>query len=366
MRALHVASVVCVVAGCGPGFVERREPAQLLASAAVDPAAMEKLLRGSVVNGGLWFADPDCARQFSAVEEIRPPRLSAFAKCLAGLHLQLSSRTDSMLDAIVMSYAPGIEIEARLVGDREPRLTWIGFESRRDAADGLPTITPETLESLRTAGDRNGPIEPGIIAELSVSKSESVFTWLNVCIGADGAVTRASARETSSLKVGRVLVAAAEAWRFRPFIVGGQAMPVCSMVRIVVRASTTPEVETLPMPSTFAGGDDPSLIPVALRRLVSGNRNVVPDDLTKMAIQNSGVRRITGSFKVCSDVTGNVVAVRTIRSTGWQDYDLKILRETRKYAYEPFIDEGHAVPVCTVITFIYSQTGTIRVERNAY
>ena len=104
MTALRVAGVVCVVA-CGPGFVERREPSQVLASASVDPAGMEKLLRGSVVNGGLWFADPECAKQFSAVEEIRPPRLSAFAKCVAGLHLQLSSRTDSMLDAIVMSYA---------------------------------------------------------------------------------------------------------------------------------------------------------------------------------------------------------------------------------------------------------------------
>ena len=79
--------------------------------------AIRKLLLGSVINGGLWFSDPACVRQFPAASKIEPDRFAAFATCLAGLKLELSQRVDALPDVVVMHYVPGIEIEARLVDE---------------------------------------------------------------------------------------------------------------------------------------------------------------------------------------------------------------------------------------------------------
>jgi hypothetical protein len=37
------------------------------------------------------------------------------------------------------------------------------------------------------------------------------------------------------------------------------------------------------------------------------------------------------------------------------DYDAKIMREMRRWAYRPYTVNGKAVPVCTAATFIYAQ-----------
>jgi hypothetical protein len=50
------------------------------------------MLRKSVTNGGLLFADTTCANQFAQPGEVTGDRLPAFAKCLAGLHMQPSLR----------------------------------------------------------------------------------------------------------------------------------------------------------------------------------------------------------------------------------------------------------------------------------
>jgi len=102
-------------------------------------------------------------------------------------------------------------------------------------------------------------------------------------------------------------------------------------------------------------GDEPKTVPITAMRLVSGDKAVVPGDHTKVEIQSSGNARITGTFKLCADATGHVVSATAARSTGWPDYDLKIIRAVSRYAYEPFIADGRAIPVCSNITFIYAQ-----------
>ena len=66
--------------------------------------------------------------------------------------------------------------------------------------------------------------------------------------------------------------------------------------------------------------------------------------------------KIVGSFKLCVDVDGKVSNVTRLKSTGFEAYDKKILTEMRtNWAYRPYQVNGKTVPVCTAVTFIYSQ-----------
>ena len=89
---------------------------------------------------------------------------------------------------------------------------------------------------------------------------------------------------------------------------------------------------------------------------ISGEKMIVPDDVTKTEIQRSGKDRVLGSFKLCIDVSGNVTSVNMMKTTGFPSYDGKIQQKMRKeWRYRPYAVNGKAVPVCTAVTFIYSQ-----------
>lgn len=342
-----------LVVGCG-GAPERptrtRQTGDALVQASGDEAAMAKLLRGPVVSGGLWFLDPECVRKFPAPGTIKQDHLGAFAKCLAGLHWQKSERLDSFVDVAVLTYAPGIEIEARIVEDRHgPRISWIGYAARHDLRDALPTIAPQALEALRTKGDPNGPVDPVTLAE-----GDAAYAWVKLCIDADGNVTSAHPREATSMEAARAFGAAAQTWQFKPFVVGSRAIPACAMLRMAARTTPKPPREVLPLPSQ----DETVVIApnVLEARRVSGEKYIIPDDRTKLDIQLSGVSRVVGAFKLCLDDTGHVEHVTMLRSTGFAAYDDTIVHTiSRTWIYLPFMDEGRAAPVCTAVTFIYSQ-----------
>jgi hypothetical protein len=97
--------------------------------------------------------------------------------------------------------------------------------------------------------------------------------------------------------------------------------------------------------------------PTALDALrISGEKNIVPDDVTKTEIGRSGKDRLVGSFKLCLTVGGDIASVTQLKSTGFGSYDKKILNTIRgEWRYKPFEVNGKAVPVCTAVTFIYSQ-----------
>jgi len=89
---------------------------------------------------------------------------------------------------------------------------------------------------------------------------------------------------------------------------------------------------------------------------VAGDKMIVPDDVTKTEIQRSGKDRIIGSFKLCLTVTGAISSITMLKSTGFPAYDNKIQRKMRsEWRYKPYMVNGKAVPVCTAVTFIYSQ-----------
>jgi protein TonB len=89
---------------------------------------------------------------------------------------------------------------------------------------------------------------------------------------------------------------------------------------------------------------------------IAGEKNISPDDVTKTEIQRSGKDRLIGSFKLCLTVAGTISNVTMLKSTGFPAYDNKILGKMRgEWRYRPYMVNGKAVPVCTAVTFIYSQ-----------
>jgi len=89
---------------------------------------------------------------------------------------------------------------------------------------------------------------------------------------------------------------------------------------------------------------------------IAGEKMISPDDVTKTEIQRSGKDRVIGSFKLCLTVDGGISNVNMLKSTGFPAYDSKITTKMRgEWRYKPYMVNGKAVPVCTAVTFIYSQ-----------
>ncbi len=363
MRAL----VLVVLLGCGPGLAPSAQPTQKgqgIDEAIGDVAKLETMLQGSVTNGGLWFEDAACAAKFQVARELSRSELPEFARCLVGLGLKRAAREDSLGDVVVMTYGPGFEIEARVVQETEgARLAWIGFVARR-ATDVLPTISATALETLRVAGDRNGPLDHDITAVLPVEpNARPHVTWFKLCIDETGTVESARPYQTTSIAATKAFERAITQWRFRPFALQGQPMPVCSMVQLAHPPKDAPTPETIPLPPPPSHDRNPGSIVYAPGtgqqliegKLIKGEKLVVPDDDTRVQIQQSSSRRLLGTFRVCIDETGHVESLLPLRSTGYARYDRRILGAMTQWEYSPYLVDGRPVPVCTGVTFIYTQ-----------
>jgi hypothetical protein len=86
-----------------------------------------------------------------------------------------------------------------------------------------------------------------------------------------------------------------------------------------------------------------------------GNTQIVPDPEIKTAIFVAGSPRLIGSFRLCITAGGAIASVTKLKSTGSTAYDRKLEREMYGWKYRPFTIDGAPAPVCTAVTFVYSQ-----------
>ncbi|MBA3499227.1 MAG: hypothetical protein M4D80_28920 [Myxococcota bacterium] len=362
-----IRSLLVFVAACGsPAGVAPKDTRPGARDVLVgDATKIQRVLRDSVVNGGLRFDDPKCTEQFGVPGEVRRDQLADFARCLAGLQLQPSARQDALGDVIVMKYAPGFEVQARVVNENDGlRLTWIGFASRVQGDLDVPSITHDALEQLRLSGDRRATLDPKIASGLELDTTpgtRAAYTWFKVCLDPAGEISKADPYETTSSKTSTAFAEAIRTWRFRPFVMRGAALPVCAMVRMAYPADAAPPVETLPLPPPPSRSKKRPVVLTSPKLLegkrIAGSIAIVPDDETKVVIQESGVTRITGQFRMCIDDTGAIESVFPMRSTGLARYDARITAGMLQWKYSPYMVDDQPVPVCTYITFIYSQQG---------
>lgn len=370
-RTLVALVVGCVGAvGCGPGLKtpDAREAARTsLADASGDPAAVAELLRDSVTLGHLIFDDATCTAAFPP-GEVREEKFGELARCLAGLNLRASGREDGLGDVAVMSYGPGFEVEARILqhGSRS-QLKWIGFASQHAGTPSAPTLNAAAFEELRVSGQRV-PVFDAVTArtiegELSPADGDDVAVmWLKVCLDETGTITLIDPYAPASYVAMEAFVAVARTWTFRPFVHAGQARPACSMVRMAHPADKAPPIETLPLPPPPSKGKRPPLslaqrkfVTLMEGRRIAGERGIVPDDETKWQIRKYRGQKIRGTFRLCLDEAGRVESVLPLLSTGFPAYDRDLLAKMALWIYSPYKVDGAPVPVCTSITFIYTQ-----------
>ncbi len=361
MRAL---SIVMLLAACGPGLggaseyhnPKSREAAADLAGASQrrDVSAVRAMLRDSTTVGGLWFEDAACMAKFAFPSEVKGPALDELARCLTTLGLQQSERGDSLPDVIVLTYGPGVEVEARLVEtDDGPWLAWIGYVARRDVKDALPTISAAALEELRTGGDRHAPLAgPGAFDELAIM--QCAYAWMKVCIDGSGAVTGAHVREATSPHAARVFGDAIKTWQFKPFLLGNQPTPVCAMVRMVYPTDKTPPEEMLPLPVPETPGvhNVPNKV---LGTRIAGDTAIAPDAKERTALAKAHIRKLIAALHWCVDESGHVTHVTLLRSSGLPRYDQRLVAAAREWAFKPYLDEGKPIGVCSSTHFIYKQ-----------
>jgi hypothetical protein len=334
-----------------------------------DPKAIAALLARPLAHGALWFPDAACTKRFGAPAMLTTDAdIHAFARCLATLQLEATTRQSTDPLDVVLTYKPGVEVEVRFTTAAKVS----SFGADWALAPATPMLTAQAFEALRKTGTTNLDAAIGTLLEHEVASSGSAASWLRICLDPKGNVV--SAHALAPAAIAPVFEAAVADWAFQPFIHRGIALAVCSNSLLSYPAASAPTFEVLPPPPAPPGvvaqpapeldldEDDlagppsvpPQNIPPTLLETmrVSGTKLITPDAVTRQQIAKAA-RRVIGSFKLCISTTGAVSSLGMLKSTGFAAYDAKITREMHTWKYRPYLVSGVATPVCTAVTFIY-------------
>lgn len=374
MRAL---AVLCAIAGVAaakpvwrppPPRTDAQELAARLAEAirSRDARAVEAMLSDSLTYDGLWFANPACAKQFGTRGTAEQGAVRALAKCLAQQRLIATTRRSGVPGGAVLTFAPGIELELVFTKDR---VTYAGGLYPRDADRGLPTLTVQAFEALRTAGTTQ------LDAALAGKLTDPASAWVKVCLDPRGAASTFVASVTPPAARDAFLAAIAD-WRFAPFApTRGTPIAACALSLLTYPAARAPAIEVLPRTprasigsliesdasfdftgiSISGSSSAPQSVPPVLleRNRIRGARQIDPDTATTTAIAKAGRSTVVASLKLCLNAKGQVTTVRRERSSGFPAYDAKLVREVRSWAFRPYLIAGTPAAVCSTVTFVY-------------
>jgi hypothetical protein len=345
-------------------------------------AGIAKVLGTAFTSNGMWFPDATCTKRFESGGEIKGAEVGVFARCLAQLKPQMSTRKSYLRDGAVLTVDPGIEIEVVFKGDT---LRWIGFPLQSGSDRAIPMLTAQALESLRTAGTTvlDSQVSAELDLELTRQHLAVLTTWIETCLDPAGEIARTRTITGSSPATSEAFLRAISDWKFQPFKVRGEAMPACGVSLLTYPGTKAPSIETYPSSQAplgtitrsydfddddleFVGGliggpppppPPPSPInvpPSLLENLrVSGSKRIVPDARVKADILAAGKTKVVASMKMCLDDKGNVSSVAQLKSSGYPAYDRTLMTEMRQWLYRPYKVNGKAAPVCTAVTFIY-------------
>lgn len=126
--------------------------------------------------------------------------------------------------------------------------------------------------------------------------------------------------------------------------------------RICLRAS---ELAVAPPPESIVR-TEPSEAPhmtavVYEARRLAGPRKVMPSAPVRIAMQRLGLSRFHATLKLCLSSSGLVANLRILESSEFSSYDLELLETLRTWRYSPYMIDGKASPVCTLIEIVYTQ-----------
>ncbi len=102
----------------------------------------------------------------------------------------------------------------------------------------------------------------------------------------------------------------------------------------------------------------PKVVPAAvLGRLhrIAGEAQIGPPSSTRNAMSRKAQHELTAILLLCLDKGGAVNKQHLIRSSGYPEYDSKLLSGVRRWRYQPYRANGKPVAICTQLTFRYQQ-----------
>ena len=91
----------------------------------------------------------------------------------------------------------------------------------------------------------------------------------------------------------------------------------------------------------------------ATRLRISGNDQIAAPNSVRQQMMRIEKQKVIGTVKLCVGTDGRVDSAKIARSTGYDDYDDKLLSEMRAWKYQAYQHEGEPTRFCTYITLVY-------------
>ena len=371
MRAMRVLLVLVLL--CSTAAADRRDDVAKLRGeliAAINKRDVEAVKSRIVLPlrvSNMVFVAPACAK-FAGKVKVTEADLPAFVGCVADHGVtDLHGPDDLWINAV---YGPGFPL---IVIDAPVRAMFgYGLGMTEKFA-----IEPVTFASHVQNFTRE--IVPAAALKKDVDDAqEPIVAMAAVCVDGAGKVTvDAQVADAEFQPYARLVKKAVGRWSIKPFMMGGKAITGCARFVVGYPAKLIKIPLATPRPAgappLLAPGEaepagdadglarpptvEPQNVPATLLEgsRISGEKAIVPDDTTKAKITESKREKVIGSFKLCLGASGAITAVTQLKSTGQPDYDAKIIRTMNTWKYRPYKVNGAAVPVCTAVTFIYSQ-----------
>ena len=340
--------------------MRRLSLAILLASstAAADPvkdvddalakSTLAKLFAKEVGVKGIAFATEPCQKAFGHAMKVSGADLGQLAECVQiGFHVwgnQLHA------NKVALASYDNAVLEVELSGASIVAIGSYGADAK-DA--DLPTFAtpiskPEFVPSAATK------------AAIDKTTSRRARALIKLCHDAAGKVT--SKRLVDASGVAGFDDEALKSYDQKTLVaamLAGKAIAACQLGEVTYAApkDLVQPIKIEKIESATPPPSPPKIVsPTLLEPLrIAGTKLITPDDKTKSAIAASGKIQVVASLKLCLDDKGTVSVVKLLRSSGFAAYDQHLDREIHTWKYKPFIDGGVAIPVCSAVTFVYSQ-----------
>ncbi len=129
---------------------------------------------------------------------------------------------------------------------------------------------------------------------------------------------------------------------FDPIGTGTCAIPPCgtgSAAPVPTKPATAPII----VPPTVIKG---------LR--TSGETQIHPPPPVKTTMLRDGASKVVATLRLCVGTDGEVSGVSVLKSSGYAGYDAALDDGLRRWHYRSYEVNGRKVPVCGVVTFVYS------------
>lgn len=86
----------------------------------------------------------------------------------------------------------------------------------------------------------------------------------------------------------------------------------------------------------------------------SGETQIHPPPPVKTTMLRDGASKVVATLRLCVGTNGEVSDVSVLKSSGYAGYDAALDDGLRRWHYRSYEVNGRKVPVCGVVTFVYS------------